>query len=576
MEGMDPEMMKLAMEQMKNLTPEQMEEMKKQVAEMSPEAIEEAMNVVKNSNPEEIKEQMKGAPLPEDPAEMRRQMEAYTQHQKDSHDYKYNASMQLKAEGNKFFTAGQYEEAKEKYTRAKKNLNGLSSLAARKLHRTCMLNEAACCLSLEMWEECARLTTAIVKNAESDPQNVLTAGQGLKTYYRKGQALHHLGRYSEAYQDLMSAHGIAPQDEGVKAALKLAKEALAKENEQGGEVKTEAKAEPVVEEVDEDCPPPEEVDEDCPPLEEVDEDCPPLEEVDEDCPPLEEVDEDCPPLEEVDEDCPPLEEVQEMPRPRNSNWTPEQEHRLQTDPEYAAKVQEQLRAKMEAMTDEQLMEIGKRMPGMPPGMFNADMVRAATEAMINMSPEELMEYKKAQTQMNQMSHAPGGMPSTSDIEKMDKLFSQNPNMMKQATEMMGNMTEEDLKEMAKMSGMPEEQFNPEMMKAAADAMSKMTPEDLQNMTKLAQQTENMESSSKIEKIAKATEVLSEMSTESFMGVSKQMGYEMSEKQARMMTTFARFVSVLLKMLAAIVNFIVTRWYVVLAFIVVVLGWYMQK
>mmetsp|Transcript_2019 Transcript_2019/g.5507 ORF Transcript_2019/g.5507 Transcript_2019/m.5507 type:complete len:527 (-) Transcript_2019:72-1652(-) len=526
MEGMDPEMMKLAMEQMKNLTPEQMEEMKKQVAEMSPEAIEEAMNVVKNSNPEEIKEQMKGAPLPEDPAEMRRQMEAYTQHQKDSHDYKYNASMQLKAEGNKFFTAGQYEEAKEKYTRAKKNLNGLSSLAARKLHRTCMLNEAACCLSLEMWEECARLTTAIVKNAESDPQNVLTAGQGLKTYYRKGQALHHLGRYSEAYQDLMSAHGIAPQDEGVKAALKLAKEALAKENEQGGEVKTEAKAEPVVE--------------------------------------------------EVDEDCPPLEEVQEMPRPRNSNWTPEQEHRLQTDPEYAAKVQEQLRAKMEAMTDEQLMEIGKRMPGMPPGMFNADMVRAATEAMINMSPEELMEYKKAQTQMNQMSHAPGGMPSTSDIEKMDKLFSQNPNMMKQATEMMGNMTEEDLKEMAKMSGMPEEQFNPEMMKAAADAMSKMTPEDLQNMTKLAQQTENMESSSKIEKIAKATEVLSEMSTESFMGVSKQMGYEMSEKQARMMTTFARFVSVLLKMLAAIVNFIVTRWYVVLAFIVVVLGWYMQK
>ena len=57
-------------------TPEQMEEMKKQVAEMSPEAIEEAMNVVKNSNPEEIKEQMKGAPLPEDPAEMRRQMEA--------------------------------------------------------------------------------------------------------------------------------------------------------------------------------------------------------------------------------------------------------------------------------------------------------------------------------------------------------------------------------------------------------------------------------------------------------------------------------------------------------------------
>ena len=58
-------------------------------------------------------------------------------------------------------------------------------------------------------------------------------------------------------------------------------------------------------------------------------------------------------------------------------------------------------------------------------------------------------------------------------------------MLKQATNMMSAMSEEDFKAMAKMSGMPEDAMKPEMMKAAADALGKMKPEDLEKISELA-------------------------------------------------------------------------------------------
>merc|ERR1712176_552707 len=100
-------------------------------------------------------------------------------------------------------------------------------------------------------------------------------------------------------------------------------------------------------------------------------------------------------------------------------------------------------------------------------------------------------------------------------------------------------------------------MNPEMMKAAADAMQQMKPEDLAQITKLAA-SQNDDAATKVEKIQKATEVLSGLSTESVMGVSKQMGYEMTEGQAKMMTTFVAFVSKVLKMLIALKNLIISK------------------
>ena len=77
------------------------------------------------------------------------------------------------------------------------------------------------------------------------------------------------------------------------------------------------------------------------------------------------------------------------------------------------------------------------------------------------------------------------MPSTSDPAQAMKMMKENPEMLKQATNMMSAMSEEDLKTMAKMSGMPEDAMKPEMMKAAADALGKMKPEDLEKISELA-------------------------------------------------------------------------------------------
>merc|ERR1711977_357853 len=160
--------------------------------------------------------------------------------------------------------------------------------------------------------------------------------------------------------------------------------------------------------------------------------------------------------------------------------------------------------------------------------------------------------------------APGG-PGGKGRPDPAQMMKENPDMLKQASEMMSNMSEEDLKTMAKMSGMPEDSMKPEMMKA----------DDLEKITKLAQQ-DGGEGSSKVEKIQKATEVLSQMSPETVMGVSKEMGYEMSEGQAKMMTTVVSFISTVLKALLAIKNFILGRWFLALAVLVLLVALFMRR
>ena len=163
------------------------------------------------------------------------------------------------------------------------------------------------------------------------------------------------------------------------------------------------------------------------------------------------------------------------------------------------------------------------------------------------------------------------MPSTSDPAQAMKMMKENPEMLKQATNMMSAMSEEDLKTMAKMSGMPEDAMKPEMMKAAADALGKMKPEDLEKISELAADGGGMAGASGLNKAQKATEVLSGMSAESLVAVSREMGHEMTMGQARMMTKFVSFISALLKMIIATKNFVVGKWFLFLALLVLLIA-----
>lgn len=57
--------------------------------------------------------------------------------------------------------------------------------------------------------------------------------------------------------------------------------------------------------------------------------------------------------------------------------------------------------------------------------------------------------------------------------------------VKQATEQMKNMSDEDLMRIGKMSGLPDGAMNPDMVRMAMDSMSKMKPEEIQQMAKLS-------------------------------------------------------------------------------------------
>lgn len=76
--------------------------------------------------------------------------------------------MQLKEQGNRLHSAGSYQEATEKYERAKTNLAELQTPEAKALRKACVLNLGSCYLNLKMWQKCVQ---------ECD---TITTGEGLQ------------------------------------------------------------------------------------------------------------------------------------------------------------------------------------------------------------------------------------------------------------------------------------------------------------------------------------------------------------------------------------------------------------
>lgn len=125
--------------------------------------------------------------------------------------YVFDASIQLKSDGNRLHGLKQYADAAEKYTRALENLKMHTDDESTKLRLSCRSNLASCYLQLNRWEECIDQCNAVLSIENNNR----------KALYRRGQALLSLKRYIDARQDLHKALQLSPESEKAVIQEKL-------------------------------------------------------------------------------------------------------------------------------------------------------------------------------------------------------------------------------------------------------------------------------------------------------------------------------------------------------------------
>lgn len=151
----------------------------------------------------------------------------------------------------------------------------------------------------------------------------------------------------------------------------------------------------------------------------------------------------------------------------------------------------------------------------------------------------------------------GGLPhlDRQKMDEMNRMMSENPDMIKMQAEMLKGMSDEQLKSMAQAGGALDG-FDPAMAKMAADAMASMGPEELKSMMEMAQQMQgaggmeglaaggnpaaalnNPEMMRKMQDPAmmgKAMDMLKNMDPDALVGMSEKMGMKLTKEQAEQM------------------------------------------
>eukprot|EP00041_Stephanoeca_diplocostata_P004224 m.41769 g.41769 ORF g.41769 m.41769 type:complete len:598 (+) comp14980_c0_seq1:545-2338(+) len=118
-------------------------------------------------------------------------------------------------------------------------------------------------------------------------------------------------------------------------------------------------------------------------------------------------------------------------------------------------------------------------PGMPNGqMPDANQMKMAADMMKNMKPEQMEKMMKMASAMGPMmgqTAGAGGMPKPEDMAKLTDELKNNPEMMKNMTDMVKDLDPQVLASMSKQAGMS---ISPEQAEQMTSQMKNLTPDQM--------------------------------------------------------------------------------------------------